>query len=141
MRVILAVLFLVVALPINMAQASDPVWYSCSSINSVTGESEAKPDMRVGMLSDFDGHGYLLIQGQLEVPSGGYKYQFSNIGQHGGVFRGTIKLVPPNGMAISMISMVAINERLRNDNGLEGVSLKIDKSFNWGPEQINCEVN
>ncbi|HYD17119.1 MAG TPA: hypothetical protein VEF76_01405 [Patescibacteria group bacterium] len=76
--------------------------------------------------------GYLL-SGAIETPTPGYSYTYEN---------GTLTLAgPPEGTAqIQVISSLAIEVSLPASAG-DGVSVPVAKKFNWGPDNISCELN
>jgi len=126
---------------VQPALASDPAWSPCSVINSVSGGSEEAPYLEVGSLGDFDGKNYLIIRGALETPSGGYSYGFVRGSVVGNTQRVELRLIPPKGDAIMMISKISITERFEIVQPIKQVDIKLVKSFNWGPSQISCALN
>lgn len=137
-RLCAALVILFLAQP---ASASDPIWYSCDTIDSVTGINGAQPQISVGSLYDFDGKGYVLINGHLEVASGGYGYQLNRNGNKRGTEQMTLKLIAPSGAGIAMISNLPINERLEVKHAVKSVEIKIEKDFNWGPALVRCQLD
>lgn len=76
------------------------------------------------------GEGYLL-KGVLETPSPNYKYGFDN---------GILTLVAPEGAQLTVIDSLAIQIALP-ETASTGVSIPVKKSFNWGPDNITCELS
>lgn len=76
------------------------------------------------------GEGYLL-KGVLETPSPNYKYGFDN---------GILTLVAPEGAQLAVIDSLAIQIALP-ESAAAGVSIPVKKSFNWGPDNITCELS
>jgi hypothetical protein len=135
--------FIVAGLLLLNAQpafASDPVWSSCTTIDSVSGMNEEAPYLEIGSLGDFDGKNYLIIKGTLETPSGGYSYGFVRGGVVGNTQRVELTLIPPKGDAITMISNIYITERFEINQPIKRVDIKLVKSFNWGLSQIDCAL-
>ncbi|MBL8712691.1 MAG: hypothetical protein JNM12_07310 [Alphaproteobacteria bacterium] len=75
------------------------------------------------------GEGYLL-KGVLETPSPNYKYGFDN---------GILTLVAPEGVQLTVIDSLAIQLALP-ESAAAGVSIPVKKNFNWGPDNITCEL-
>lgn len=128
-------------LNVQPAFASDPAWSSCTTIDSVSGMSEEAPYLEIGSLGDFDGRNYLIIRGTLETPSGGYGYGFVRGSVIGNTQHVELKLIPPKGGAITMISKISITERFEIAQPIKQVDIKLVKSFNWGSSQISCALN
>lgn len=76
------------------------------------------------------GEGYLL-NGVLETPTPGYKYSFEN---------GTLTITAPEGVALTVIDNMPIQIALP-ETASAGVSIPVKKSFNWGPDNITCELS
>ena len=76
------------------------------------------------------GEGYLL-KGVLETPTPGYAYSFEN---------GTLTITAPEGGALTVIDNMAIQIALP-ETASQGVSIPVKKSFNWGPDNITCELS
>lgn len=76
------------------------------------------------------GEGYLL-NGVLETPTPGYKYSFEN---------GTLTIIAPEGVALTVIDNMPIQIALP-ETASAGVSIPVKKSFNWGPDNITCELS
>lgn len=75
------------------------------------------------------GEGYLL-NGVLETPTPGYKYAFEN---------GTLTITAPEGVQLTVIDNMPIQIALP-ETAAAGVSIPVKKSFNWGPDNITCEL-
>jgi hypothetical protein len=76
------------------------------------------------------GEGYVL-KGVLETPSPNYKYGFDN---------GILTLVAPEGAQLAVIDSIAIQLALP-ETAAAGVSIPVKKPFNWGPDNITCELS
>lgn len=76
------------------------------------------------------GEGYVL-KGVLETPSPNYKYGFDN---------GILTLVAPEGVQLTVIDSLAIQLALP-ESAAAGVSIPVKKNFNWGPDNITCELS
>ncbi|MDF3025537.1 MAG: hypothetical protein K0R10_2898, partial [Alphaproteobacteria bacterium] len=76
------------------------------------------------------GEGYVL-KGALETPSPNYKYGFEN---------GILTLVAPEGTQLTVIDSLAIQLALP-ETASQGVSIPVKKTFNWGPDNITCELS
>ena len=118
--------------------ASDPYWLKCEELESVSGIKSWNPEIRVGSLVDFDNKNYIIINGILETPTPGYKYQMSLEDSEGGLQNIKLKLISPGGMGLAVIDKISISERFEVQNSFNRVTIEVDKNFNWGPKVINC---
>lgn len=72
------------------------------------------------------------LTGTLEVPVPGYAYDLKRF-ENGDMI---ITLTPPSGMAAQVISTVNIDTVLPKE--LLPIHIALDKTFNWGPDEIIC---
>lgn len=72
------------------------------------------------------------LTGTLEVPVPGYAYDLKRF-ENGDMI---ITLTPPDGMAAQVISTVNIDTVLPKE--LLPIHIALDKTFNWGPDEIIC---
>ena len=72
------------------------------------------------------------LTGTLEVPVPGYAYDLKRF-ENGDMI---ITLTPPGGMAAQVISTVNIDTVLPKE--LLPIHIALDKTFNWGPDEIIC---
>lgn len=119
------------------AYASAPSWTKCDDIESIAGTDDDKPKIKVGLLHDFEGMSYVLIDAILETPSSGYDYQVTLEGVENDTQNIRLKLLAPE-MGASVIDKISIMERLETSQSFKKANINIEKSFNWGPEVISC---
>jgi hypothetical protein len=120
-------------------QASDPVWYPCTS----TGEGGNAADnaaFSIGMLGDFDGKSYWILQGRMDVPTSNYNYAFTLGVLKKNTQHSTLKLTAPSGGTMAMIDTLHINERHEIKRSFDRFVIDIEKKFNWGVERIICKA-
>ncbi len=76
------------------------------------------------------GEGYLLT-GVLETPSPNYKFTFEN---------GILTIIAPEGAQLTVIDNMPVQIALP-ETASTGVSIPVKKTFNWGPDNITCELS
>ncbi|MEZ0259661.1 MAG: hypothetical protein ACAH80_01540 [Alphaproteobacteria bacterium] len=79
----------------------------------------------------------LRLKGSLEMPTPGYRYEFTDIEKHdGNALHATLKLSAPEGMVIQVISPLDIDQEFDTADKLV---IKVDRTFNWGAAEIICK--
>jgi hypothetical protein len=121
------------------AQASDPIWQRCTSIDE-GGEAADNAAFSLGTLVDFDGKAYWIMQGSLDVPTPSYGYAFTLGAHKGRTQHATLKLIPPTGGMISVIDTLNMTIRHEMKRPFHQLVINIDKSFHWGAVQIVCKT-
>jgi hypothetical protein len=82
----------------------------------------------------------LNIQGTLETPTPGYRYELlPAVKRSAGIYAYVLKLIPPAGENPTVIDKVEIDERLTVGNDITEVEIKLEKPFQWGPDRVKCQ--
>jgi len=120
-------------------RASDPAWFSCTSEGSVgdTGDNAA---FSLGMLSDFDGKSYWILQGRLDVPTPAYSYVFTLTRHTARRQQAKLKLIPPSNMVGAVIDTLHLSERHEMKLPFDALVIDVDKTFHWGVQRILCDA-
>jgi hypothetical protein len=80
------------------------------------------------------------LEGTLEMPTPGFTYAVTGVQElRDGSLRGTLSLTQPEGMALQVIDRLSISHDFPAQE-LSRLSLRVDRNFNWGPEEISCEM-
>ena len=123
-------------LPLMTAEASDPVWFTCT-----VAQGDARlgggTSLSLGSLGDMDGQSYWLLQGDLTVPSPSYSYIFLDKGGYGELI-----LKGPEDIAPQVISKLLLQARVKNSGGAveDNYRIKVIKDFHWGAEEFSCAM-
>ncbi len=76
------------------------------------------------------GEGYLL-NGVLETPTPNYTFTFED---------GILTITAPEGLQLTVIDNMPVQIALP-ESASQGVSIPVKKTFNWGPDNITCELS
>lgn len=77
----------------------------------------------------------LRLTGSLEMPTPGYRYEFTDIETRGEDIHATLKLTAPEGMVIQVISPLDIEQEF---DAARKLVVKVNRDFNWGEPEIIC---
>lgn len=80
--------------------------------------------------------GAYVLSGTIETPTPGYSYEIEKDGD-GHVLR----LKAPEGIVIQVIGTLNILHTFTKADAGEGLTLRFDKSYNWGETAVSCLRN
>lgn len=78
------------------------------------------------------------LHGMLETPTPGYNYTPLRIDETDNGADMVFQLNGPSGMVSQVISNMAIDHMYVRDTDMHEMRVRLDKTFNWGPDTIVC---
>jgi hypothetical protein len=79
------------------------------------------------------------LHGILETPTPGFIYTVANISESDAGADMTIHLKGPENTVVQVISQMPVNHLYERDTHLDTLMVRFDKSFNWGPDTVDCK--
>lgn len=79
------------------------------------------------------------LQGILETPTPGFIYTVASISESDAGADMTFHLKGPVNSVVQVISQMPVNHLYERDTHLDTMIVRFDKSFNWGPDTIECK--
>jgi len=79
------------------------------------------------------------LQGTLETPTPGFIYTAASISESDEGAEMTFTVKGPEGTVVQVISQMPLNHLYERDTHLDTLVVRLDKTFNWGPDTIECK--
>lgn len=79
------------------------------------------------------------LHGTLETPTPGYGYTPARIDETPDAADMVFELRAPQGTVIQVIGKMEIDHMYVRDGSMQTMTVRLDKSFNWGPDEIICK--
>jgi len=108
-------------------------------VNPATQENFTCTPDSFTLTADMEGYH---LRGTLETPSPGYSYTLTRLEGAPDTAVAVLELRGPEGSAAQVISQLEINHLYMRDSTslstIKTMTVRIDKTFNWGPDTIAC---